>query len=612
MGRTGGQGSNRLIQYKIRDFLIQKIERPSWTARLPIRNSVVLPLRNSFSAGTILVSFVCLFLVVGGMYWVNSRREASLLIPETQPAASVGTQEAAPAAEPPEAWTGWPLLAAIAEQLPPLPEAAGPESAPLPGGPGASLSPESPGPSVAEGSPALADAATDEGPEGRALSGAATLSPTPPVEAEGAEAGDAPTASETPEAPTPETASGPLPEDAGKAAENAAPESSGESVVETEWQAVSLEGDSPSEPAVVSGVIARGDSASELLAPYLSANSVQQLLNASQKVHPLSKIRIGQPYTLVRTPDGGGMERFEYEINDLKKLIVTRTEDGLVAHVEPIVYDFQLVRVGGTIRSSLFETLASTGESPILAVRIADIFGSEINFIKDLREGDSFSLLIEKRYRDDAFKGYGKVLGATFTNQGKRYEAYLFDVGDGGEAFYNAKGESLKKTLLKAPLAFTRISSGYSMNRKHPIFKTHKPHQGVDYAAPSGTPVKAVGDGVVTRAGWGKGFGNMVVLKHSGGLESMYSHLSGFASGTKKGTRVRQGQVIGYVGATGYATGPHLDFRLKQNGKYINPSKVVAPRGSAVPRGRMAAFARQKDRVGDYLAGRRDLGEYRR
>lgn len=577
---------------------------------------MVLPLRNSFSAGTILVSFVCLFLVVGGMYWVNSRREASLLIPETQSAALTGTEEAA---FPAEAWSGWPLLAAMAEQLPPLLEVAGQESRPLSDSFGTSVSPENPD-SSASGEPTALPDASVPSEEAEGTPDPSGTTPSLPdfsdeVAAEGAAVGGVRTAPtpEAQEAATPETASAPLPEGAGALPENAAAaESSVESVVETEWQAASPEGDSPSEPAVVSGVIARGDSASELLAPYLSANSVQQLLNASQKVHPLSQIRIGQPYTLVRTPDGGDMERFEYEINDLKKLIVTRTEEGLVAHVEPIVYDFQLVRVGGTIRSSLFETLASTGESPILAVRIADIFGSEINFIKDLREGDSFSLLIEKRYRDDAFKGYGKVLGATFTNQGKRYEAYLFDAGDGGEAFYNAKGESLKKTLLKAPLAFTRISSGYSMNRKHPIFKTHKPHQGVDYAAPSGTPVKAVGDGTVTKAGWGNGFGNMVVLKHSGGLESMYSHLSGFASGAKKGTRVRQGQVIGYVGATGYATGPHLDFRLKQNGKYINPSKVVAPRGSAVPRSRMAAFTRQKDRVRDYLAGRRDLGDYRR
>lgn len=586
---------------------------PPREARLPTPNSVVFPLRNSFSAGTILVSFICLFLVVGGMYWVNSRREAALLIPETQ---SVPSEVAAESVDLPqksaEMWTGWPLLAAVAEQLPPFLEpGAGPQASLTPRELAASLPPENTVFSAFEGQPTLPDAAEpSESADGAVAPSSSSLSPAPlgNAVAGGEEAGEVPPVTPQEAGETSETASGPSPDVAAASPENAAPES----VVETAWEAASPEGDSPSEPAVVSGVIARGDSASELLSPYLSANSVQQLLNASQKVHPLSKIRIGQPYTLVRSPDGGDMERFEYEINDLKKLIVTRTEEGLVAHVEPIVYDFQLVRVSGTIRSSLFETLASTGESPILAVRIADIFGAEINFIKDLREGDSFSLLIEKRFRDDAFKGYGKVLGATFTNQGKCYEAYLFEAGDSGEAFYNAKGESLKKTLLKAPLAFTRISSGYSMNRKHPIFKTHKPHQGVDYAAPSGTPVKAVGDGVVSRAGWGKGFGNMVVLKHSGGLESMYSHLSGFASGTKQGTRVRQGQVIGYVGATGYATGPHLDFRLKQNGKYINPSKVVAPRGSAVPRSRMAAFSRQKDRVRDYLAGRRNLGDYRR
>ena len=385
----------------------------------------------------------------------------------------------------------------------------------------------------------------------------------------------------------------------------------GEAAVVSEMQQVPLEQEPPPEPSVINGVIAKGDSASELLSPYMSASSVQQLLDVTRKLHPLNNLRTGQPYTLVCSPDGGDMERFEYEINDRKKLIVTKTDEGLVAHVEPIVYDFSLVRVSGTIRSSLFETLASTGESPILAVRIADIFGSEINFIKDLREGDSFSLLIEKRFRESEFKGYGKVLGATFTNQGKTYEAYNFATDD-GESFFNAKGESLKKTLLKAPLAFTRISSGYSMNRKHPIFKTHKPHQGVDYAAPTGTPVKAVGDGTVEKAGWGNGYGNMVILKHSGGLESMYSHLSGFASGAKRGARVRQGQVIGYVGATGYATGPHLDFRLKQNGNYVNPSKIVAPRGDSIPRNRLNDFKRRKMLIGEYLSGKRSLSDYTR
>lgn len=509
-----GQYRNRLIQYKIRAFLIQKIElRRPLAHPVSTSDSVGLPLRNSFSAGTILISFICLFLVVGGMYFVNSRREASLLIPESPPAA----------------------VSAVAQRF------------------------------QEQVLPSLLAL------QKRAKGAVAVL----------------------PEEHAPQE----MPV--------------GETAVIAEMQQVPLEQEPPSEPSVINGVIAKGDSASELLSPYMSANSVQQLLNVTRKLHPLNDLRTGQPYTLVCSPDGGDMERFEYEINDRKKLIVTKTDEGLVAHVEPIVYDFSLVRVSGTIRSSLFETLASTGESPILAVRIADIFGSEINFIKDLREGDSFSLLIEKRFRENDFKGYGKVLGATFTNQGKTYEAYNFATDD-GEAFFNAKGESLKKTLLKAPLAFTRISSGYSMNRKHPIFKTHKPHQGVDYAAPTGTPVKAVGDGTIEKAGWGNGYGNMVILKHSGGLESMYSHLSGFASGAKRGARVRQGQVIGYVGATGYATGPHLDFRLKQNGKYINPAKVVAPRGDSIPRNRMNDFKRRKALIGEYLSGKRSLSDYSR
>lgn len=368
----------------------------------------------------------------------------------------------------------------------------------------------------------------------------------------------------------------------------------------------------PRNPKVISGVVAKGDSASRILTPYISEASVQQLVSATQKIHPLTQIHVGQPYTLVRSPESKDMERFEYEIDDNKRLVVKRTTNGLEARVEPIQYEYDLVKVSGTIRSSLFGSLASAGESPILAVSIADIFGSEINFIKDLRSGDTFSLLIEKRYRDNKFKNYGKILAATFTNQGKTYDGFLFAAEHGMEAYYNAKGESLKKTLLKAPLAFTRISSGYSMNRKHPVFFDSRPHQGVDYAAPSGTPVKAVGDGVVQKSGWGNGFGNMVIIGHVGGLESMYSHLSGFARGLKQGQRVKQGQVVGYVGATGVATGPHLDFRLKQNGKYVNPTKAVNPRGGPVPQKLMSAFKKQKNLAQSYLNGKRAVTDYER
>ena len=361
--------------------------------------------------------------------------------------------------------------------------------------------------------------------------------------------------------------------------------------------------------AVVHGTVEKGDTVSKIIEGNTSSGS-HPYVSAARQVFSMRAFRTGQPYTIVVDPASGQLKRFEYEIDASRRLVVEGAEEP-VARVEPIEYVTTLAQVEATIDDNLFQAVADIGESPQLALILGGLFGSEINFIKDLREGDSFSLLIEKRFRENEFKGYGKVLGATFTNQGKTYEAYNFATED-GEAFFNAKGESLKKTLLKAPLAFTRISSGYSMNRKHPIFKTHKPHQGVDYAAPTGTPVKAVGDGTIEKAGWGNGFGNMVILKHSGGLESMYSHLSGFASGAKRGARVRQGQVIGYVGATGYATGPHLDFRLKQNGKYVNPAKVVAPRGGSIPRNRMHDFKNRKAWIGEYLSGKRSLSDYKR
>ena len=185
---------------------------------------------------------------------------------------------------------------------------------------------------------------------------------------------------------------------------------------------------------------------------------------------------------------------------------------------------------------------------------------------------------MEKRYRDGEYKGYGRVLAAHFTNTGTTYEAYLFRDGKNRPQHYNAKGENLRKTLLQAPLAFTRVTSRFSHNRKHPILGYSRPHLGVDYGAPTGTPVKAVGDGVVTRRSWAGGYGNQVIIKHSAGLESMYSHLSGYAAPAQRSARA-PGQVIGFVGARALSSGPHLDFRLRQNGKFVNPAKAINPRG---------------------------------
>ena len=368
---------------------------------------------------------------------------------------------------------------------------------------------------------------------------------------------------------------------------------------------------------VIKGRIAAGDTAEKLFAPYVSGQVFRQVLAASLKKHPLTRIRAGQNYTLIRSvPVSGGnpegeLESFEYEIDNDKRLLISRSGKNYTAVVEPIRYEYRLATVSGFITSSLFKAIAETGENPDLAMRLAEIFASEINFIRDLRPGDGFVLVLEKRYRDGEFRNYGKVLAARFVNRGTVYEGYRFRTDLGFERYFNAKGESLQKTLLKAPLPFTRITSGYSMNRNHPIYFENRPHQGVDYGAPKGTPVNAVGDGVVTRAGWGNGFGNMVVLKHNSSLESMYSHLSGFARGLKPGNRVRQGQIIGYVGSTGVATGPHLDFRLKQNGKYVNPVKVTNPRSEPVSRKQSKAFQNRVARLRSYLDGKQAVNTLR-
>jgi murein DD-endopeptidase MepM/ murein hydrolase activator NlpD len=400
--------------------------------------------------------------------------------------------------------------------------------------------------------------------------------------------------------------------------ENPAP-APGEGVAEAEEEARTEKEAEPEEDAgsatsppadedakeVISGTVEQGDTAAKLL-----GDDVHGILQASRKYYSLANIRSGQPYLVVRDYDTKEFRRFEYEIDAQRKLVVENDGNAFSSRVEQIAYDIRLALLQGRVESNLFQSVAALGESPSLAIVVADVFRWDIDFIRDVQDGDSFGILVEKRFRGGQFKNYGRVLGATFTNKGKLFEAFLFRGVSGFESHYNQRGESLRKVLLKAPLAFTRITSGYSRGRRHPIFHDVRPHEGVDYGAPTGTPVKAVGDGVVVRRGWQGGYGNTIALRHGAGLESQYGHLSGFARGLTVGARVRQGQVIGFVGSTGWATGPHLDFRLKQNGRFINPTKAVNPREERIVPGSAAAFRERVARIRDYLSGNAALGEY--
>ncbi|MDL2216619.1 M23 family metallopeptidase [Desulfovibrio sp. OttesenSCG-928-M14] len=368
------------------------------------------------------------------------------------------------------------------------------------------------------------------------------------------------------------------------------------------------------EPGPITGNIEPGATAGVLLNEWVSMSEIHSMVEACKDVYPLARIRAGQPYAVYL--ENGALSRFEYEIDNDSRLVLTReSQDNItrwLAVKERIEYEIRLVRVAGEITSSLFESMAVTGEGAALAVRLAEIFAWEINFIRDIQVGDSYSLLVEKRYRDGEFKGYGHLPVAEFINKKSKFEAFLFKDSFGNNAYFNAAGDSLKRAFLKAPLSFTRISSRFNLRRMHPILKTVRPHPAVDYAAPTGTPVKAIGSGVVTFRGSGKGAGNYITLKHSNGYESMYLHLSAFAKNLKKGNKVRQGETIGYVGSTGYSTGPHLDFRMKKNGQFVNPEKILSPRDESVPKQKLDAFKDKRDRWRTYLNGDIPLVGYSR
>ncbi len=346
----------------------------------------------------------------------------------------------------------------------------------------------------------------------------------------------------------------------------------------------------PETPAkeVVEGAVQRGETASALLSEFLSARDIYRFASVCKDVFPLTRIQAGRPYCI--TVSDGAFTRFEYEFSKDEKLVVEASEDGYAARREAIVYDIKSVLVEGTIQSNLYQTVDDAGEHPSLAVRLSDIFAWDVDFVRDIRSGDSFRALVEKRYRKGEFAGYGTISAARFVNQGQTFNGFLFEDESGFRSYYDENGRSLRKAFLKAPLAFRRISSGFNLRRLHPILKIRRPHPGIDYAAPTGTPVKTVGDGVVMVRGWDRGGGNYIKIRHNSVYETSYMHLSRFAKGLKKGKRVYQGQIIGYVGSTGMSTGPHLDFRMKKNGSFVNPRTIKSPSAKPVPEALMARF----------------------
>jgi murein DD-endopeptidase MepM/ murein hydrolase activator NlpD len=316
----------------------------------------------------------------------------------------------------------------------------------------------------------------------------------------------------------------------------------------------------------------------------ISGSEIDAFAKSARKVYNLRDIKPGNTMTVWLTQNKPAhMKRLTYEIDDTNYLDVTSDKNTFNARIRTLQLEVRYERANGTISNSLYESARANGLNPEIVMELTDIYAWNINFFSDIQPGDTYSVLYEKYYVKDEFKGYGRVVAATFVNQDQRHVAiYYQNERKGIQGYFDEKGKPLKKMFLKAPLNFRRISSCFTQHRMHPIFNVYRPHLGVDYAAPAGTPVCSLGTGQIAFRGWSKGFGNTIRVKHPEGYISHYAHLSRFAKGLAVGKKVDQGDVIGFVGSTGYSTGPHLDFRMSHCGKFVNPLALKSVNGPAL------------------------------
>ena len=305
----------------------------------------------------------------------------------------------------------------------------------------------------------------------------------------------------------------------------------------------------------------------------------------------------GGTYRFITNAEGE-MVKFIYEAGPIEIYEIERDSKGeFIVERQKVPLQVHLVKVVGEIRSSLFEAVNAIGEQDQLTLSFAEILAWEIDFYQDVREGDRFKVMVEKIYKEDQFIQYGTIHGLEY-RRGERIIRGIFHQKD----YYDETGNSLRRTFLKAPLQFNRISSRFSQERKHPILGGVQPHYGIDYAAPTGTPVWAVADGIVISKGWSPGFGKQVILRHANGYKTYYGHLSRYGTGVRVGKRVQQKEIIGYVGSTGLSTGPHLDYRLSRDGWFRNPLKEVFPAGYPLSNVETEKFHQKRDEVLAWLA----------
>jgi murein DD-endopeptidase MepM/ murein hydrolase activator NlpD len=319
--------------------------------------------------------------------------------------------------------------------------------------------------------------------------------------------------------------------------------------------------------------IQKNQTLSEILGKYnIGSVEIADLMQKSKGIYNLRNIRPNHAYQVFQSKDTSQKALcFIYHPSKLEYVRVNFSDSISVQLIQNKVDTVKNV-ITASIEGSLYQTIVNKGASPALSNLLYDVYAWQIDFF-DIQKGDKFAVYYDQLEINGEVIGVNKIYASEFIHLGQKYDAYLFEK-EGFKQYYNSKGESLKRNFLKAPLEYKRISSTFSYRRLHPVHNVYKPHLGVDYAAPTGTPVVALGDAKVTKMGYNGGAGHMIKLKHSNNYETAYLHLSRYAKGLKVGKMVKQGQVIGYVGSTGWSTGPHLDFRVWKNGKNIDPLKI--------------------------------------
>ncbi len=323
--------------------------------------------------------------------------------------------------------------------------------------------------------------------------------------------------------------------------------------------------------------IGRGDSLSVVMGRMdVGPLEVDKVVGGLAGLVDFTKSRVGDEIEAL-VSDAGEVEWFRYVMSREDRFVAVRSGSEMIGYQQHVPVETATRLVEGEIEISLYLTMEALGEKPWLTLTLADIFAWDIDFFTEPRAGDRFRLLVEKKTLDDDLVGYGRVMAAEYAQtDGDVFRAYRYEFEDGRVGYYRQDGTAVEKMFLKSPVKFASITSRYGL-RRHPILKYVRAHKGVDYGAPRGTGVWAVGDGVVLRAGRRGGYGRLVEIRHRNGLRSRYAHLSGYGRGVRSGARVRQKQVIGYIGSSGMATGPHLHFEVLRGGRHVNPLSLVVP-----------------------------------